>query len=88
MIQAFTTDEIQKIVDEMSTDNVISFLDDLPANLVNKVLASAKKEDKERINTYLKFKEDSAGSIMTPEYLSFKDTVLVKEAIKKIKEER
>lgn len=86
LIQAFTTDEIQKIVDEMSTDNVISFLDDLPANLVNKVLASAKKEDKERINTYLKFKEDSAGSIMTPEYLSFKDTVLVKEAIKKIKE--
>lgn len=85
LIQAFGTEEIQKLVDGMSTDNVVDFVDDLPANLVNKVLKSASKEDKERINTYLRFKEDSAGTLMTPEYLSFNDDTTVEKAIAEIR---
>ncbi len=87
LIEAFSTDAIQKLLEEMSTDNVVDFVDDLPANLVHKVLRSASKEDRERINSYLRFKDDSAGTLMTCEYLSFRETDNVRDAIDKIREE-
>ncbi|MFA6829665.1 MAG: magnesium transporter [Bacilli bacterium] len=86
VVEAFSSEEFQAIVDEMQTDDLVDFVDELPANLVNKVLKNTPKDDKDRINAYLKFKDDSAGTIMTPEYLSVKDTSTVKEAISKIRE--
>lgn len=86
LLKAFSDDDIQRIFDEMSTDNIVDFLDDLPANLVNKVLVNTSLEDRDRIKTYLKFKEDSAGTLMTPEYLSVKDDETVESTIKKIRE--
>lgn len=86
LIEAFSTDAIQDLLEGMSTDNVVDFVDDLPANLVHKVLRSANKEDRDRINSYLRFKADSAGSLMTSEYLSFRKDDLVREAIEKIRQ--
>ena len=85
-VKAFSSEDLQKIVSEMSTDNVVDFVDELPSNLVSKVLKNADAEDRKRIDTYLHFKDDSAGTLMTPEYLSVKDDATVKSTINKIRE--
>jgi magnesium transporter len=85
VVEAFSSADLQNIVDSMATDNLVDFVDDLPANLVNKVLKATSNEDRARISTYLRFKDDSAGTIMTPEYLSVKDTDTVNDALLKIK---
>lgn len=85
VVEAFSSDELQGIVDEMATDNLVDFVDELPANLVHKVLKASDKENRRRIDSYLKFKDDSAGTLMTPEYLSVKDNSTVEEAIAKIR---
>lgn len=85
VVQAFTSSELHSIVDSMATDDLVDFVDELPANLINKVLKAASPEDKQRINTYLNFKDDSAGTLMTPEYLQVKESESVKAAIHKIR---
>ncbi len=85
IVQAFSSKELQELVDEMQTDNLVDFVDELPANLVTKVLRAASPGSRSQINVYLKFKEDSAGTLMTPEYLSLRDTATVKDAISKIR---
>lgn len=84
--RAFSSEELQKLLEEMSTDNIVDFLDDLPANLVTKVLRYTSSEDRKRISAYLKFKDDSAGTLMTPEYLAIKDSYTVEETIQKIRQ--
>lgn len=85
VVQAFSSKELQELVDEMQTDNLVDFVDELPANLVTKVLRAASPGSRSQINVYLKFKDDSAGTLMTPEYLSLRDTATVKDAIEKIR---
>jgi magnesium transporter len=85
VVKAFSSADLQHIVDDMSTDNLVDFVDDLPANLVNKVLKATNPDDRSQIYAYLRFKDDSAGTLMTPEYLSVKDTDTVKDAIVKIR---
>ncbi len=86
LIEAFSSSEINEMIENMSLDNVVDMVDELPANLTNKLLASAKDEEyKKTLHQYLNFKDDSAGTLMTPEYLSFKETDTVSKAIKDIK---
>ncbi|MFA6861225.1 MAG: hypothetical protein WCR56_02445, partial [Bacilli bacterium] len=85
VVKAFSSSDLQNIVSAMATDNLVDFVDDLPANLVNKVLKATNPEDRAQISTYLNFKDDSAGTIMTPEYLSVKDTDTVNDALTKIR---
>ena len=85
VVQAFSSSELHKIVDSMATDDLVAFVDELPANLIHKVLMATSPEDKAQINAYLNFKEDSAGTLMTPEYMSVRDTDTVKTALAKIK---
>ena len=58
IVQAFSSKELQELVDEMQTDNLVDFVDELPANLVTKVLRAASPGSRSQINVYLKFKED------------------------------
>lgn len=81
LVSAFTSDQIQNLVDEMATDDLVDFVDDLPANLIYKVLSSVEKNDAKRVKAYLNFKDDSAGTLMTPEYLQVKDHKTVKDAL-------
>ncbi len=85
VIQAFSSADLHAIVDNMATDDLVDFVDELPANLVSKVLKATSEEDRKRIYTYLHFKDDSAGTIMTPEYLQVKEEDTVKYAISKIR---
>ncbi len=86
VIKAFSSADLQHIAGAMATDNLVDFVDELPANLVNKVLKATNNVDRARISTYLNFKDDSAGTIMTPEYLSVRDTDTVKVALDTIRD--
>ena len=87
VIEAFSSADLQALVTEMQTDDLVDFVDELPANLVNKVIKATPKSDRDRIDQYLNFKEASAGTLMTPEYLSVRDTDTVKKAIAKIRKD-
>ncbi len=86
MIEAFSSSEINEMVEHMYLDDLVDMVDELPANLTNKLLASAKDEEyKKTLHQYLNFKDDTAGTIMTPEYLSFKNTDTVSKAKSEIR---
>lgn len=85
VINIFTSDELQDLVSEMQTDNLVDFVDELPSNLVTKVLRATKKSDRKKIYKYLDFKDDSAGTLMTSEYVDIEEDKTIKECIAKIR---
>lgn len=85
VVEAFSSSELHAILDDMATDDLVDFVDELPSNLIKKVLLATSPEDRAQVKTYLNFKEDSAGSLMTPEYFSIRQTAKVKDAIAQIK---
>ena len=86
VVSAFSNEDLQRIVIEMQLDNLVDFVDVLPSNLVSKVLKATNKDNRNEISKYLNFKEDSAGTIMTSEYLEIEEDKTIKECIKKIRE--
>ena len=86
IINIITDPEIEYILDELDFDDMIDVLEELPSNIVDKILAKAPKSERARINTFLKYKEDSAGALMTPEYINLKKTDTVKDALEHIRE--
>ncbi len=86
VVAAFSSKELVDLVDGMSTDDLVDFVDELPANLVSKVLKATSPADRARVSAYLNFKDDTAGTLMTPEYLQVKYSDTVADALKKIRE--
>lgn len=80
-----TDEEIKKLIEELSTDDAVDMLVEMPANLVEKVLKNATAQTRTEINSFLNYPEDSVGSIMTTEYASLKATMTVGEAIAHIR---
>ena len=85
VVQAFSSSELHNIVDAMATDDLVDFVDELPTNLINKVMRATSPEDRAQVTAYLNFKDGTAGTLMTPEYLSVRDSDKVKDAIAKIR---
>ena len=86
IINIITDPEIRYILDELDFDDMIDVLEELPSNIVDKILDKTPKSERRLINTFLKYKEDSAGALMTPEYINLKKTSTVREALVHIKE--
>jgi magnesium transporter len=86
IIETITDKEVIGILDELFFDDTIDFLEEMPANVVKKVLKNASSETRNLINQFLNYPEDSAGSLMTIEYVDLKKEMTVKQAIKHIKE--
>lgn len=86
IVNAFSNKEVQSLIAKMSNDDITDFVEELPSNLVGKVLASTTPDDRKEINSLLNYKDDSAGSIMTTEYVAIKDGSSAAEAIRKIRE--
>jgi magnesium transporter len=86
IISVITDKEIQHIIDELAFDDMIDVLEELPANVVSKILSRTPKEKRKLINTFLNYPETSAGSLMTPDYISLKRDMTVEEALNHIKE--
>ncbi|MBQ6841101.1 MAG: magnesium transporter [Bacilli bacterium] len=73
------------MIDELASDDATDLFDEMPANVVTKILANTTKETRRDINDLLKYPEDSAGSIMTVEYLDFKENMTIQKCIDKIR---
>ncbi len=86
IINIITDPEIKYILDELDFDDMIDVLEELPSNIVDKILTTTPKSERRLINTFLKYNEDSAGALMTPEYINLKKTNTVKEALEHIKD--
>ncbi|MDR0357696.1 MAG: magnesium transporter [Clostridiales Family XIII bacterium] len=87
IINGITDKEIQFIIDEMDFDDMIDVLEELPANIVDKILEKSTKEERKLINTFLNYPEDSAGSLMTPDYITLQKNWDVGQALAHIKTE-
>ena len=77
--------EIGYIVDDLYSDDAIDFIDEMPANLVEKILKSANKQTRDTINKLLSYKEGSAGSVMTTEFVDLKKDMTTTEAFARIR---
>ena len=85
VIARITDKEIHFIIDEMDFDDMIDVLEELPANIVDKILAKTPHAERRLINTFLNYPEDCAGSLMTPDYITLKQEWTVGEALAHIK---
>jgi len=85
IVESITEREIVSIVDEMFMDDAVDFLEEMPANVVKKVLKVTDPETRKTINQLLRYPEDSAGSIMTTEFVDLKKEMTVRDAIRHIR---
>lgn len=85
LINAFTDKELKNVIDELFMDDTVDLIEEMPANVVKRILKTQKAEDRKLINDLLKYPEDSAGSIMTTEFIDLKENMTVKDAIDKIR---
>ena len=85
IINSITDKELKAIVNDLYIDDAVDVLEELPAIVVKRVLRNANKETRELINQYLKYEENSAGSIMTAEYVSLKKKMTVKDSFDHIR---
>ncbi len=85
IVQSITDSEIERLMDDLYVDDAVDFLEEVPANIVRRVLANTDKETRDIINRFLKYPEGSAGSVMTIEMVELHDRLTVAEAIKSIR---
>ncbi|HHU07368.1 MAG TPA: magnesium transporter [Clostridiaceae bacterium] len=86
VIDSMTDEEAIKILDDLYFDDAVDFIEEMPANIVKKILRNSDEDMRALINQFLDYPEDSAGSIMTIEYVDLKKEMTVKQAIQYIKE--
>ena len=85
LIRSFSDNELKEIVDELYVDDAADLVEEMPANVVKRILKQADPEMRSRINQILRYPENSAGSIMTTEYVSLRPSMTVEEAILRIR---
>lgn len=85
LINCLSDKELKTVVDELFMDDTVDLIEEMPSNVVKRILKTVNKEDRETINELLKYPSDSAGSIMTTEFIDLKVNMTVEEAFKKIK---
>lgn len=85
IIGLVTDKELKLIVEELFFDDMVDLIEEMPANIVKKILRHANKEERDLINQFLKYPPDSAGSIMTIEYVDLKKESTVRDALNHIK---
>ena len=85
LIRGFSDNELKEVIDELYLDDAVDIVEEMPANVVKKILRSADPDTRKMINEILKYPEDSAGSIMTIEYVRLRRQFTVEQAIKHIR---
>ena len=85
LIKGFSDVELKEVVDALYVDDAVDLVEEMPANVVKRILMQADAEKRRMINTILKYPEDSAGSIMTTEYVELRPQMTASEAIKHIR---
>ena len=86
LIQGFSDMELAEIVDELYIDDMVGIIEEMPANVVARILKHSSTQTRFLINEILQYPEDSAGSIMTTEFITLRPNMTVAESIKRIRE--
>ena len=85
LIRGFSDNELKEMLDELYVDDATDLVEEMPANVVRRILSQANPEMRQSINQMLKYPENSAGSIMTTEYVSLRPEMTVEESILRIR---
>ena len=85
LIRGFSDHELKEVVDELYVDDAVDIVEEMPANVVKRILRQADPEMRKMINEILKYPDDCAGSIMTTEYVSLRPNMTAGEAIQRIR---
>lgn len=85
LIHGFSDSELKEVVDELFVDDAVDLIEEMPANVVKRILRQADKDMRKQINELLKYPEDSAGSIMTTEFIVLSPDMTAEMAIKRIR---
>ena len=85
LIQSFSNTELKEVLDELYLDDAVDIVEEMPANVVKRILRHADPDVRKSINEILKYPDDCAGSIMTTEYVDLKATMTVEDALKRIR---
>ena len=85
LIKGFSDNELKEVLDELYVDDAADIVEEMPANVVKRILKAADPEMRKSINQILRYPENSAGSIMTTEYVSLRPNMTVEEAILRIR---
>ena len=85
LIRGFSDAELHDIIEELYVDDAVDLVEEMPANVVKRILAQANPDTRKQINDLLQYPENSAGSIMTTEYVSLRPNMTVREAIDRIR---
>ena len=85
IVHALTDRELGVLMEEMYTDDAVDFVEEMPANVVERVLRASTKETRATINKFLKYEESSAGSIMTTEFIDIKENMSCSTALRRVK---
>ena len=85
LIHGFSDSELKEVVDELFVDDAVDLIEEMPANVVKRILRQADKDMRKQINELLKYPEDSAGSIMTTEFIVLRPDMTAETAIKRIR---
>ncbi len=85
LLSSFTDSEIKEILDELYIDDTVDIIEEMPANVVRRIIKNSTNEARKAINEILKYPDDSAGSIMTTEYVRLDESITVEDALKRIR---
>lgn len=85
IIESSSDEELGRIIDAMFLDDTVDLVEEMPAGVVAKILKNTSAENRKLINQFLKYPEDSAGSVMTVEYVSLKNDMNIKQALERIR---
>ena len=85
LIHGFSDTELKEVIDELFIDDAVDIIEEMPANVVKRILRQADKDTRKTINELLRYPEDSAGSIMTTEFIMLRPDMTAEQAIKRIR---
>ena len=85
LIRGFSNTELKEVLDELYLDDTVDIVEEMPANVVKRILKHSDPETRKSINEILKYPDDSTGSIMTTEFVDLKETMTVEDAFKRIR---
>ncbi|MCI7734789.1 MAG: magnesium transporter [Dysosmobacter sp.] len=85
LIQSFSNTELKEVLDELYLDDTVDIVEEMPANVVKRILKHSDPEMRKSINEILKYPDDSTGSVMTTEFVDLKENMTVEDAFKRIR---
>ena len=85
LIKSFSDTELKAVIDEMYMDDAVDLIEEMPANMVRRILSQADADTRKQINEILKYKDDSAGSVMTTEFVALTPGMTAADAISEIR---